>query len=75
MLVSRHTCVQIISNYPCKRVLDTCKFQNGVAIRTTALRIIGLMLLIRTAALCTVLTHSLLRREADNQSQYLIYIT
>ena len=47
----------------------------GVAIRTAALRIICLMLLIRTAALCTVITHSLLCRAADNQSQYLIYIT
>ena len=31
--------------------------------------------LICTAALCTVITHSLLCRAADNQSQYLIYIT
>ena len=44
-------------------------------IRTASLRIICLMLLIRKAALCTVITHSLLCRAADNQSQYLIYIT
>ena len=49
------------------------KTKYGVAIRTVALRIICLMLLIRTAALWTVITHSLLCRAADNQSQYLIY--
>ena len=42
----------------------------GVAIRTAAPRIICLMPLVRTAALCTVMTNSLLCRAADNQSQY-----
>ena len=68
--------ITIVYDVPGKQYCSWfCKFRYGVASRTAAVRIICLMLLIRTAALCTVITHWPLCRAADNQSKYLIYIT